>query len=408
MAKMRVAVATAGVCLLAACTADPTAARAPSPVPERTAASASPTAPGRTAAQDAAQDATPAPRATGEVAQAPEWKAAPDPGLSGSAALVDVAAGGPGDVWAVGYQDSAEDREGSPAVVRWDGTRWREVPVGERDLYHVEGVSVGGPDDVWIVGNGETAVAARWNGRRWTWERPFGIAHDYRFTDVAVSGGRAWFTANTPSGTVVLEWDDGEFRNAYQSGGTLRAITVKDGHVWAVGGDESGPMVLHGTSTVWEAFRIPDIPGGRLNRVWQISPSDVWAVGEIATGSPDVYGDRPAEPLALHWDGSRWTRAELPVSRGALHGVTAFDGDDVWASGVDADHSGQPLLLHFDGTRWTARYGPLLRPYEEDQQYDVSDDVGHTGIAGVPGTGTVWVVGSVGWGDAEAGFTLRR
>ncbi|GIH77888.1 hypothetical protein Plo01_43170 [Planobispora longispora] len=404
MAKVRVAVATAGVCLVAACTAGRTAAPASSPAPERPPASASPAAPGRATAQGA----TPDPRATGEVAAAPEWKVAPDPELSGSAALVDVAVAGPGDVWAVGYQESAEDREGSPAVVRWDGTRWREVPVNEQDLYHVEGVSAGAPDDVWIVGNGETAVAARWDGRRWTRERPFGVAQDYRFTDVAVSGGRAWFTANNRSGTVILEWGDGKFRNAYQSGGTLRAITVKDGHVWTVGDNESRPMILHGTGDAWETIHIPDIPGGRLNRVWQISPSDVWAVGEITTGSPDVHDGRPSEPLSLHWDGSRWTRAELPVARGSLHGVTAFGGDDVWVSGVDADHSGQPLLLHFDGARWTAQYGPLLRPYEEDQQYEVSDDVRRTGIARVPGTGTLWVVGSVGWGDAETGFTLRR
>ncbi|MBG0832546.1 hypothetical protein HS041_33120 [Planomonospora sp. ID67723] len=402
-AKMRSAGAVLTVCLAAACTAGRTAAPGPSPAPDRTAVSGS--SPGRTASQSAAAS----PRATGAVAAAPEWESVPAPELEGSAALVDVAVAGPRDVWAVGYQASAEDREGSPAVVRWDGTRWREIPAEGHGLHHVEGVSASAPDDVWIAGNGETPVAARWDGRRWTWERPFGVAQDYRLTDVAATGGRAWFTATGPSGTVLLEWHGGGFRNVFQTAGTLKAITAGGMHVWAVGHDETGPLAWHGTADgMWEAMETPEIPGGRLNRVWQVSPSDVWAVGEISTGPEDVYGDRRAEPLVLHWDGSSWQRSQVPVARGSLHGLTAFGADDVWVGGVDADHSGQALLLHFDGTRWSARYGPLLRAHEEDQQYEVSDDVNHIGIARVPGTGTVWVVGSVGWGDAEAGFVLRR
>ncbi|GAA3441517.1 hypothetical protein [Planomonospora venezuelensis] len=405
MTKIRAAGAVLTACLMAACTPGRTAAPGPSPAPERTTVSGSSPAPGRTATPGAAAS----PRATGRVAAAPEWKAAPVPELEGSAALVDVAVAGPEDVWAVGYQASAEDREGSPAVVRWDGARWRETPVQGHGLHHVEGVSASGPDDVWIVGNGEVPVAVRWDGRRWAGERPFGVARDYRLTDVAATGDRTWFTATGPSETVVLERRGGEFRNFFQTAGTFAAVTARGEHVWAVGHDGSGPLAWHGTTGgLWETMETPRIPGGRLNRVWAVSPSDVWAVGEIATGPEDVYGNREAEPLVLHWDGSGWRRSQVPVARGSLHGLTAFGAGDVWASGVDADHSGQPLLLHFDGTRWSARYGPLLRAREEDQQYEVSDDVGRTGITRVPGTGTVWVVGSVGWGDNESGFVLRR
>ncbi|GAA4234950.1 hypothetical protein FHR32_000979 [Streptosporangium album] len=66
------------------------------------------------------------------------------------------------------------------------------------------------------------------------------------------------------------------------------------------------------------------------------------------------------------------------------------------------------LFLRFDGTRWSREYGPPFRAHEEDQQYEESDEINHTAIARVPGTGTPRAVGSVGVGDDEDDFVLRR
>ncbi|OUC96105.1 hypothetical protein CA984_16210 [Streptosporangium minutum] len=344
--------------------------------------------------------------ATGAVTASTAWAATAVTDLPGSSALLDVAATGPRDAWAVGYKDSAEDREGAPAVLRWDGSRWREIPLTGDDVHHLEGVSAAGPDDVWVVGNGPSAFAAHWDGRRWAREKPFGVVEDYRLADVATTGGTAWFAGNGPSKAVVLEWDGREFGNALSTGGAFNAITAKEGHVWAVGSSENHmPLIWHGTADgVWESSPAPEIPGGRLNRVWQISPSEVWAVGEVTTG-PD---DRAGRPLVLRWDGSIWSRVEVPVRLGALHGVTASGPGDLWVSGIDADHAGQVLFLRFDGARWSREYGPLFRVHREDQQYEETDDVNHTGIARVPGTTALWAVGSVGVGDDEDDFVLRH
>ncbi|MER5623903.1 hypothetical protein ABT061_22985 [Streptosporangium sp. NPDC002544] len=66
------------------------------------------------------------------------------------------------------------------------------------------------------------------------------------------------------------------------------------------------------------------------------------------------------------------------------------------------------LIRHFDGTAWSPEHGPLFRAYTATQQYDETDDVGDTGLVRVPGTGTLWAVGSVGIGDDERAFVLRR
>ncbi|WP_433242947.1 hypothetical protein ACQPYK_38985 [Streptosporangium sp. CA-135522] len=402
------AVALIGMSLVVACSPGRTAAPIPT-APSPTAPSTAPPVmsqspgPGRTTVTGSPE---PSETATGAVTASAAWAATADANLTGSSALLDVAATGPRDAWAVGYKDSAEDREGTPAVLRWDGDRWREAPPVGDDAYHLEGVSAGGPDDVWVVGNGESAFAAHWNGGRWQREKPFGVAEDYRLADVATTGDATWFAANAPAKAVVLEWDGKEFRTALSTGGAFKAVTAKEGHIWAVGSSEKRtPLIWHGTAAgSWEAPEIPEIPGGRLNRVWQISPSDVWAVGEVVNG-PD---DRAGRPLVLHRDGSGWSRVEVPVRLGTLRGVTAFGPDDLWISGIDADHAGQALFLRFDGARWSREYGPLLRAHEEDQQYEETDDVNHIGIARVPGTTTLWAVGSVGVGDDEEEFVLRR
>ncbi|WP_405140802.1 hypothetical protein OG589_28060 [Sphaerisporangium sp. NBC_01403] len=381
---------------------------------------------GRTAAPGPAATTLPSPghastapaaAATGETAVSPNWKPVAGAKLAGSAALLDVAATGPRDAWAVGYKDSAEDREGTPALQHWDGTRWTQKTISPSDAWHLVGVSAGGPDDVWIVGNAGNAYTAHWDGTRWTGWHPFGVADDYSLTGVAATGGHAWLVGRTPSQGVIMEWTGRRFRNALRADGYFTAVTAEPGHVWAVGTDAppgasvtpGTPMVWHGTAVSgpdiqsWQRGRTPEIAGGVLRKVWMVTPSDVWAVGSV---SPP--GGTAEVPLVLHWDGASWKQVQVPVSRGKLDGVTAAGSGDVWISGIDADHSGQVLFLHFDGRKWTPSYGPLLRREREDQQYPQSDDIGRTGITRVPGSSRLWAVGSVGWGDAEADFILRH
>ncbi|GGK76510.1 hypothetical protein Sme01_20830 [Sphaerisporangium melleum] len=359
----------------------------------------------------------PSPSATGETAASPSWKIVTG-GVGGSAALLDVAASGPRDVWAAGYQGSAEDREGLPALQHWDGTRWTETPVREADAWHLEGVSTTGPRDVWVVGNRDTPYAAHFDGVRWSGWRPFGVAEDYTLTDVAARGGReAWLVGHNATEGVIVEWNGRNFHSALRADGFFTAVTAKAGHVWAVGNDAPRgepprePMIWHGAAISgtrvqsWQQVRTPSIPGGVLRRIWMVSPADVWAVGYVPA-SPD--GKQAPTPIVLHSDGASWRRVAIPVPRGRLDGLTAFGPDEVWISGVDADHSGQVLFLRFDGREWSRSYGPLLRRHRDDQQYEESDDIRVTGIVRVPGITGLWAVGSVGVGDAEAAFTLRH
>lgn len=100
--------------------------------------------------------------------------ASPNPG-SGLNELTGVAAGGPDDVWAVGYTSDGGDPR--TLIEHWDGRRWNVVPspnpgTGGNYLYAVAAV---GADDVWAVGaSGDVNSASgvtlieHWDGTSWT------------------------------------------------------------------------------------------------------------------------------------------------------------------------------------------------------------------------------------------------
>jgi hypothetical protein len=105
---------------------------------------------------------------------------------------------------------------------------------------------------------------------------------------------------------------------------------------------------------------VPTPPGATssvLRDVTMISPSDVWTVGS--------YWDTEERPLAVHWDGAKWTVGMLPKPEPlpspetySLAGVDATSSADVWAVGSAWSPGPTPLVtsalaLHFDGVSWS-------------------------------------------------------
>lgn len=115
------------------------------------------------------------------------------------------------------------------------------------------------------------------------------------------------------------------------------------------------------TATVptWVAAPVVPVPPGTtssvLNDVTVLSPDDVWAVGG--------WVDSGTHPLAVHWDGTRWTAASVPHLSESAHdySLSAVDGlgpDRVWAVGAAPGDTDPLILLRYDGTGWSAAPGP--------------------------------------------------
>jgi hypothetical protein len=185
---------------------------------------------------------------------------------SGPTVLTAVAAASPSAAWAVGYHSRVNRRPGGPAhlrsqlIERWDGSRWRfdHVPIIPGHTW-LDGVVAVSANDVWAVGT--RTVRA---GGGFTVDRSL-IEH---------WDGRAWMIVPSPNIGPV----------------TSRPIARGWGRGWEPGSD---------------------------NRLWAVaavSAHDIWAVGEHAlpvhepqmqTGFyANVYITRP---LALHWNGRRWS-----------------------------------------------------------------------------------------------------
>jgi hypothetical protein len=110
---------------------------------------------------------------------------------------------------------------------------------------------------------------------------------------------------------------------------------------------------------VWATTSTPN-PGpsfGGQHRVLRgvdaLSSSNVWAVGSFA---PSTSGTT-ATPLAIHWNGSSWSRLSLPVpanSNGEFNAVSAPATNDVWAVGTQGTNSSSPWVVRFNGSTWHA------------------------------------------------------
>jgi hypothetical protein len=312
--------------------------------------------------------------------------AVPSAALAGSSArpagvtsypaeLLGVSAQSATDAWAVG--------ESFPeTVLHWNGTSWAKVPVprpgtAANDLNAVSAVSA---SDAWAVGVsydthvGKT-LTVHWNGSRWTLvpSPSYGGTSMYGsvlYGVAATSAADAWavgyYSKPGPAAefqTLILHWDGTRWTrvpspeppNSFLSGVT--AVSASD--AWAVGSYTTtssaiGDLLLHWDGTRWTrvTVRLPQVTDkdDALSAVSADSPADAWAIGQYTTRQGKE------ETLALHWNGTRWTRVAVPTPLGeSLLGVTALSPTRAWAVGqyyFPAKKAAPIGILHWNGTTW--------------------------------------------------------
>ena len=108
--------------------------------------------------------------------------------------------------------------------------------------------------------------------------------------------------------------------------------------VWATGfvsnadGLVQHAIVEHFNGTRWSLTRAPDLgpnyPINTLNAVLAISPGNVWAIGQSATGNTTL----PFATLVEHFNGTNWTVQSAPAN--GANNVLSFDGLVTTGSGT--------------------------------------------------------------------------
>jgi hypothetical protein len=299
-----------------------------------------------------------APAATGSSASA-AWRPVPSARITcdsavqrgdPDAAILDIAAVGPADAWAVGVcgaDGGTHDFVGqTPAgfVEHWDGHRWSPAAVpasGEYDV--VQAIS---PRDVWVTSvAGDPWAAAmagpaampggarviHWNGRTWTVAQQ-GMARSASVYALAAAGGSAWALTGDHGAITVLQWSDGSWQ----------PVAAPAGFGFATSPQPSQPP---GTNPAGGGF----LAG---------SGAGIWIGGETGATTPVI---------ARRTD-SGWTTVAVPVTRtyGWIDAMAA-SGPNLWVQVKQSDAAGgtpsHTILERFDGRSWaTLSASPLPPP----------------------------------------------
>ena len=172
--------------------------------------------------------------------------------------------------------------------------------------------------------------------------------------------------------------------NPSSSNDSLYSVAeVSPSDVWAVGqtGSTYGPLIEHFNGTSWSHVSAGDASGGYqegLVAVAANSSSNVWAVG---------YG-----AIVEHFDGTSWSQVSVPTTVydqwGVQHVISEFSAvvtnspSDVWIAAPDSG-TGQAVFEHFDGNSWTVVPSP-----------QIGGHVSVTGLAATSAAG-VWAVGGI-------------
>ena len=226
-----------------------------------------------------------------------------------------------GDVWVAGSITTSYPTHNLPLLMRRRGGSWdfvetiglrpqREYPFGDRGGFAYD-VAVLDDDDAWAVGlaagygdasSSSVPMALHWDGSEWT---------DVEVPLVANRHHELQSVVMIASDDV---WAVGDYRNI---AGTFRGVTYHwDGDEWT-----------HVPSP------IEQISQSGLEDIDASGPNDVWAIGGGDSGV-----------VLMHWDGSSWSLAEPPPN--SASSLAVVGPDDVWAAGWDG-------YWHWDGSSWT-------------------------------------------------------
>ena len=293
-----------------------------------------------------------------------DWTVAYRPGSQGQ--LAGVFALSSDDVWAVGHT-GLESVDFQPLILHWDGTSWRKIDNPRADLGYLTAIGGTGPDDLWaagtLVGTYETIIE-HWDGAEWTL-----VPHPSPTSDYVALGGLA---AGGPDDvTIVGTYLDEQGRSA--------------------------PLGLHWNGTKWRRTHPVAVgeSGTSLLDVTVDAHGRAWAVGSTITESGDT------QPVAERWTRRGWTVLAPPASPGSasLASVTTGPGG-LWAVGSQTAPDASPRTLI---ERW--------RPGPDEWRVVTSPNAGGDNyLLGVDQTpdGELWAVGFHRTGEEEKTLALHR
>jgi hypothetical protein len=278
----------------------------------------------------------------------------PAPGLE-DAQLLGVSAASASDIWTVGAIAAGTSSHQNPLIAHYDGSAWTP-----------KSSNVPGTD-----GGALYSVDARTANDAWA---------------VGFTGGNS-----TPLHALILHWDGSNWSPdttipPAQSADDTQVIDVSADSAtdaWAVGrGPGISPFMLRWNGSRWNPVDFPAPASTVLTAVTALSPDSAYVAGYTSTS--------PKQPVLMHWDGAHWAQASVPNPGGGagsvLADVTATSATSLFVlSKYPTSRSRTTsVVMHWDGSSWTGAALPLPGQGADDIISSI----------GASATGQAWAVGS--------------
>jgi len=322
--------------------------------------------------------------------------------IPGSDRLSSVYCTASTDCWAVGVRESQASALLNQ-IVHWNGQKWTAAaavpnPAGTKmgDFSELVAVRCTSASNCWAIGSYDNPTssgvqALHWNGKKWgQTSTPMpggtGLGDFTDLNDVACTSASSC-------------WIVGDYGNdGLSSGKTLN-------------------LALHWNGKKWFKVTIPNPAGTKasdvnfLDTIRCASPKDCWAAG--SAGIESSVSIQVNE--MLHWNGSKWSEADVPSPGGILPGSTSSidslsctSASNCWAVGSYGGESISSVellndALHWNGHQWSQATTP-------NPDGTAVGDLNELVSVNCSAATNCWAVGSIGstsGGGAQTGEVLH-
>lgn len=279
------------------------------------------------------------------------------------ATLNDVASGA-GGTWAVGGDQVEDFSDQRPLAMRWDGKAWKATAQPVKTNATLESVAVGAASNVWAVGEDRTdpnrtkPLAMHWNGTRWQVVKPPAVPTG-SFDDVVIAPDKSvwvagWANVGGTERAVVYRYAGGKWQPLYAglensiNGNVLAVLSANN--AWL--GLNAG--LAHFDGKRWTLVKDVPVDGSQIpTGIAAAGPKNIWLVG--------VQYNSGITPLALHYNGTKWTQVPVPAGTAQLYDVVLrnnrplavgerFEGDNSTA---------KPYVLQLNGSKFVSAPAPI-------------------------------------------------
>jgi hypothetical protein len=324
---------------------------------------------------------------------------------------------GTGQLWAAGYTLDQVGPDHS-LIERSTGGAFTVSPIPRAGRFEqLSGVSAASTSAAWAVGgsfvHGSLPLVFVWNGSAWR-RTPVPLppaaaggslisVRAFSATDVTAVG--TWFGTTVPGGPLIEHWDGHAWSastapNPAGCQATFTAVAAVPGSSgrFAVGfclnadGTSTQAVIERLTGAGWSIVPAHAPARSSLQSVTPVSGKELWAVGSSTTMSG------AERTLAERWNGSAWSVVPTPnpTANDALRSVIRVPGTaTLWAVGSAVNATGSAgVAMRWNGAAW--RSVPPAQP---------SHGVSLGGVAAAPGG--IWAVGDV-FPDSPGGGPIAR